>query len=272
MEAPAAEVARHYSRRGILDAVTTALRSLGLLDRPLTPDDLAPLDQFHTGGRDATVELARLAGLGASSRVLDVGGGVGGPARTLAQLFGCRVTVLDVTPAYCELGVWLSERTGYSALVAFEVGDAQAMRFLPHSFDVVWTQHSSMNLPDKRAFFRNCHHLLVAGGRYAFHEVLADRRTPHYPVPWASTPATSWLHDSEQMQTELQGAGFDIAHWQDDTAASLQWLAARRRTRTPPALGLHLLLGDGVGAAFANHARNLAEGRTRIVRGIAVAR
>lgn len=271
MIVPAAEIVRHYGRRGMFEVVTAALQESGMLERPLTPLDLAPLDQFHTGGRDATLELARLAGLTAGARVLDVGGGVGGPARTLAQAFACSVTVLDVTPEYCELGVWLNARTGFSSLVVFEIGDAQAMRFLPHSFEVVWTQHSTMNLADKAAFFRACRRLLVAGGRYAFHEVVAGDGQPHFPAPWATLPACSCLLPPAAMQQALRAAGFDIVHWQDVTAPSIDWIRQRQRDPRGP-LGLHLLLGDRFGAAFANHARNLGEGRTRVVLGVAVAR
>lgn len=272
MTETAAEVARHYGRHGLLEAAMAALEHSGLLAAPLTPEALAPLDQFHTGGHPATLDLARLCGITASTRILDIGGGIGGPARALAHTFSCRVTVLDRTPEYCELGAWLTERSGFSALVAHEVGDADAMRFLPHSFEVVWTQHATMNLADKDAFCRAIRRLLVAGGRYAFDEVIAGDGMPHYPTPWATTPRSSWLPTAESLQQALREAGFEIAHWHDVTIAAQKWLAARRRPADPAAPGLHLLLGEHCRSAFANHARNLGEGRTRIVRGVAVAR
>ena len=112
-----------------------------------------------------SLELARLAGLRAGAEVLDVGGGLGGPARTLALRLGCRVTVLDVTEEYCRVGVELTRRTGLAGRVSFHHGDALALPFADARFDVVWTQHSSMNVDDKEALYAGIHRALRRGGR-----------------------------------------------------------------------------------------------------------
>jgi SAM-dependent methyltransferase len=105
----------------------------------LTPGDLAPVDQFHIGGAQATLELAALADLGAETRVLDIGGGFGGPARTLSSAYGCPVTVLDLTEEYRDVGEKLTERCGLQDLVSFRHGDGLAIPFPEGTFDRVWT-------------------------------------------------------------------------------------------------------------------------------------
>jgi ubiquinone/menaquinone biosynthesis C-methylase UbiE len=179
-------VADHYGRPRLIDAIDAALRAAGVDPEEPTLDHLAPVDHFHSLGHAATLELARLAGISADDEVLDIGGGLGGPARTLASQFGCRVTVLDLTPDFCRTGEILTRRLALDRLVRFRVGDALQPPFTPASFDVVWTQHSTMNIPDKPALYRHAHGLLRPGGRLAMHEIVAGPAgPPHFPVPWA---------------------------------------------------------------------------------------
>jgi MPBQ/MSBQ methyltransferase len=165
----------------------TILASVRTADKDpegLTPDDLAPATEFHTGGTEATLELARRAGLRAGLRVLDVGGGLGGPARTPGSEFGCRVTVLDLTEEYCRAGELLTARTGLGDQVTFQHGDALTMPFPNGDFDVAWAQHSSMNIADKERLYREIHRILRPGGRLALHEIMAGPIQPiHFPVP-----------------------------------------------------------------------------------------
>jgi ubiquinone/menaquinone biosynthesis C-methylase UbiE len=144
---------RHYGRPDLIEAILSAVRAAGMNIEALTPDDLAPVDQFHTRGKAATIELAQLAGLTAGMHVLDVGGGLGGPARTLAAEFGCSVTVLDLTEDYVRAGEQLSARTGLGERVSHRHGSALALPFAEGSFDAAWTQHSSMNIEDKAQMY-----------------------------------------------------------------------------------------------------------------------
>ena len=85
--------------------------------------------------------------------MLDVGGGLGGPARTLAARYGCRVTVLDLTESYVRAGEVLTERLRLSDRVAHRVGNALELPFPAGAFDMVWTQNSGMNIPDKERLY-----------------------------------------------------------------------------------------------------------------------
>jgi len=263
-------VDRHYGRGTLQQAILDGLRASGKNPDAPTPDDLAPVDHFHTRGKEATLELARLAGLRRGASVLDVGGGIGGPARALASELGCRVTVLDLTEEFCRLGAELTRRTGLGALVQFRHGDALALPFDAGAYDVVLTQHSTMNVADKERLYREIHRVLRPGGRLGMHEIMAGPTQPiHFPVPWAPGPAISHLRTPEAVRVLIAGAGFEEVAWQDQTELSLGWfrerLAAAAAAGGPPALGVHLMLGPAAGTMLGNVKRNLEEGRARII-------
>src|SRR5262245_3520897 len=156
----------HWSRDGLGPSILEAVAAAGKNLDALTVDDLAASDQFHGGGKPATVRLARLAGLEPGQRVL-VGGGVGGPARALAVEFGCRVTVADLTETYVRAAEMLTVRLGLADRVTHRVANALALPFEDASFDVVWTQNSGMNIADKPALYRGFHRVLRPGGLLA---------------------------------------------------------------------------------------------------------
>src|SRR5262245_25671173 len=224
-DARAALVDAHYSGGGDPGArIIGRLRAKGKDPDALTLDDLAPLDQLHSGGRDATRELARLAGIGPEMNVLDVGGGFGGPARTLASEFGCTVTVLDLTEAFCRAGESLTDRVGLRDRVRFRHGDALAMPFGDGAFDLVWTQHSSMNIPDKDKLYGEVHRVLRPGGRLALHDIMAGPVQPlHFPVLWAEDPSISFLRPPADIRALLKGTGFREVAWIDNSAAISAW-------------------------------------------------
>lgn len=263
-------VNQHYGRADLLNAILAGLRATGRDPARIAPDDLAAVDQFHIRGREATLELARLAEIAGGTRVLDVGGGLGGPARTLAGEMGCQVTVLDLTEEYCRVGEELTARTGLGRRVVFRHGDALQMPFEDRSFDVAWTQHSSMNIEDKEQLYREIHRVLRPGGRLAMHEILGGTMTPiHFPVPWARDPSVNFLRPAPAVRALIAGSGFKEVAWVDVSGASLQWfrqrVAAMQPALAPPPLGLHLLLGADFGPMFRNQVRNLEENRIAVV-------
>ena len=268
-----AEHTQHYAPHDSAAAIAAALSARGADDAPLTLEALAGLDQFHTGGIAATRALAQRAAITAGDRVLDVGGGLGGPARLLARDFGCDVTVVDLTDAYCRIGELLTARTGLAERVRFQQGDALQLPFADESFDVVWTQHSTMNIADKARLYGEFKRVLRPGGRLALHEVAAGvGGALHFPVPWAHSEMMSFLREPAALHQTVIEAGFDELAWADSSDWSLAWLQERQRAQqaggaTANALGLQLLLGPDAPTMFHNHLRNLHEGRTRIVEG-----
>jgi SAM-dependent methyltransferase len=263
----------HYGRPDLGASILAGLQAAGRDPNALTLDDLAPVDHFHIRGKEATVALARLAGLQRGMNVLDVGGGIGGPARTLVRELGCRVTVLDIVEEYCRVGEDLTRRTGMGHQVAFQQGNALEMPFPDGTFDAVWSQHSTMNIEDKERLYRETHRVLRAGGRLAFHEIVAGSRAPiRFPVPWAREASTSFLRPADALRTLVAGKGFREITWRDVSGSSLEWfrqrVAAAERAQTPPPLGLHLLLGPEFGAMFKNQVRNLEEDRIAVIKGV----
>ena len=264
----ARSVEAHYARSGLAAAIFAAAAQAGKdLDR-LTPDDLSPADEFHTRGRAATRDLARLLALTGAERVLDVGSGIGGPARYLAKTFGCRVTGIDLTAAFVETAMALSERMGLSRIVDFHCGNALAMPFADASFDVAWSQNAVMNIADRVRLYREIGRVLKPGGRYAFSDVTQGPGGPiHYPAPWADRPAESFLLTATATRDALAEAGFRVTAFEDQTADALAQAAARARLVAQP-LGLHIVIGESAPAKFANMHRNLEEHRIEIVQGV----
>jgi SAM-dependent methyltransferase len=209
------------------------------------------------------------------ARVLDVGGGIGGAARLLASAHGARVTVVDLTEDFCRVGAALTARAGLSSRVDFRHANALELPFHDATFDLVWTQHSTMNIADKAALFRELARVTSSVGRIAMHEIVAGPEQPvHFPVPWARTADLSFLVPPDEFRALAAGAGLREAGWRDTSAESLEWFRARAAAmraaaeggRRPP-LGLHLILGDDFPAMFANQVRNLEERRVFVVMG-----
>jgi SAM-dependent methyltransferase/sulfur carrier protein ThiS len=261
----ASDVARHYGRGRILDAILDALRAMGKDPAQLTPADLAPVDEFHIRGRDATVELAARAGLAPATSVLDVGCGLGGSVRYLAAEHGCHATGVDLTQEYVDAAQALARLVKLDTTVTFRQASALALPFEAASFDVVWTEHAQMNIQDKRAFYAEIARVLRPGGRLVFHDIFqGPAGAPHFPVPWAEDPAISHLATPDDARARLADAGLAVRDWVDRTDTSLAWFAAtveRLRATGSPPLGLHLLMGPTAKAKFANMRRSLDERR-----------
>lgn len=272
MSAPDSRVAEHYRRQGLLDAILAGLRAVGVDPEAPTPADLAPADHFHHGGAEETDALIGLAGFTAGMHVLDAGGGIGGPARWLADRVGCRVTVVDFSADYCSIGEELTRRTGLAERVSFVPASALATPFAAGSFDGAWTQHATMNIADKAGLYDELFRVLRPGARLCLHEVMAGPNQPiHFPVPWARGPEISHLLPTGKVRAAIAAAGFRELAWHDTTARTRDWLERRLATAKqaePPPLGVHLLLGAAAPQMFANLLRNVDEGRQVIVQAV----
>lgn len=260
------KVEGHYAAGSLVDGVLAAVDAAGLAKTGLTSRDLAPLDQFHAGGLAATRELAALAGIDAGSRVLDVGSGIGGPARHLAESFGCTVVGVDLTAEYCRLATALSARTTVADKVSFQVANALDLPFADGTFDVVWTQHVAMNIGDRPKLYGEMYRVLKPGGRIAFYDAVAIKgQEPVFPVPWARDASTSFLWDADATKAVLEKTGFRIRTWRDATEEGKKFFAARPSPPAPSALGLHVLMGPDFRTMAGNFGRNVMEGRVGLL-------
>jgi MPBQ/MSBQ methyltransferase len=272
------DLCTHYAANDIVAAVRAALDCLKGEGRDLTPEDTAPFDEFHIRGRKATVELARKLDLKAGQRVLDVGCGIGGPSRHLAYAYGCQVTGLDLTKPYCEAACLIAERLGLGGRLSYLHGDALSIPFSDSVFDVVWTQHTAMNIPDKGRLYGEMRRVLKPGGLLAVYDVLAGPGgTPYFPLPWARDPSMSFLLDEIEMGHCLTEAGLAVLSWRDTTALAREWFRALAAKKTADrgegsgriVPGLQMLLGPELRAMSKNVMKNLDEDRIALVEIIA---
>jgi SAM-dependent methyltransferase len=274
ISADGAQAARAHYRAGddaerarVVANVMKALDDLG--PGLLSASQLAPLDQFHVRGLVATAELAQLAGLDASSQVLDAGSGLGGPARFLAETHGCEVTGVDLSPTFVALARELARRSPVAGRVHFDVADLCDLPIKDGRFDRVWTQHALMNVHDRAAAYAEFRRVLVPGGKLAFYDVIAADGKPDlvYPVPWAPGPALSHLLTRSETVAALAEAGFTLRQWNDVTELALNWFS-----QTPPAapgsLGLGAVMGPGFPEMAKNLSVNLRQGRIRLAMGV----
>jgi ubiquinone/menaquinone biosynthesis C-methylase UbiE len=255
-----------------LEAILGGLRAEGKDLDHLTPEDLAPVDELHIRGREATVELADLACASPGMKVLDVGCGLGGSSRYLAAERRCDVTGIDLTPEYCDIAIELSKRTGLERLTHFRCGSALEMPFGDGIFDLAWTQHAQMNIQDKRGLYAQIFRVLRPDGKFVFHDVLAGPGgMPYYPTHWAEDPSISYLIAPGDLRKLLEETGFEVAEWRDKTEISRDWFLAaiQKLAEGPkPNLGPHLLIGETGPAKVQNISRNLTEQRISIFQGV----
>lgn len=263
-------VTGHYSGSSSLARqIEESLRSAGKSPDGLHPEDLAPLDEFHIRGRKATLEIAAQLNIDTGSHVLDIGSGLGGPARTVAQTIGCRVTGVDLTPAFCEAATVLSGWLRLGDRVSFQVGDATKLPFSDGHFDAAMNIHVAMNIREKDKLYSEARRVLKRGARFAVYDVLQGEGGPiHYPVPWARDASISFLATPDQMQSMLTAAGFSIKQADDSTEEGQEWfqaVAARMAKAGGPPVTFRAFLGNDFSAMAANQVRNLVERRIRTV-------
>ena len=258
-------VARHYGSAGIAERVLAALREANGAEAPVTPESLAPLDHFHGRGVVATQEMAAMLDPQPHEHILDIGSGIGGPARWMAAKYGVSVTGVDLTAEFCAAAEVLNAATGMAGRVTILRGSALALPVPDAAFDAAYSQNVAMNIADKLLFYREAFRALRPGGRLALSNLCAGAAGPcRYPVPWATTAETSFLATPNEMRADLAAAGFVIADFRDISATIRD---GQRRTRERLERGeavrvaADIILGPRSGEMQINSLRNVEEGR-----------
>jgi len=258
----------YYSQGDLRSRITQAMRDAGMdPDAPVLPEQLHSFDQLHTDFLFGTRALTELAAIDSATRVLDVGAGLGGPARYLASTFGCSVTCLEPVFDFCDAGEMLNEMTGLSELVSMKQGSGTDLPFDDGSYDLVWTQNITMNIEDMRTLFSEIRRVLRPGGHYVFQEVIAGPNQPiHFPVPWSATAETSFLSSAEETRRDAEVAGFEIVVF-DENPSSAPPPGPEASEDSPVGITGAIAIPN-IMAARAVNQRNSAEDRVRRLRGL----
>jgi ubiquinone/menaquinone biosynthesis C-methylase UbiE len=258
------QVAGYYTHGSLQQAIFDALRSMGKDPDHLTTTDIMAADEFHLGWRPATAALADDLDLKAGMRVLDVGSGIGGPARFFAEARGCHVTGIDLTDEFVQVATELTQRCGLSKLASFRQGSALELPFDADSFDAATLIHVGMNIADKERLFGNVRRVLKPGALFCVYEVMrADEGALPYPMPWAQTAATSFVETPATYRRLLAEAGFKIEREENRRAFVLKLAREMRETaaaRGAPPLGVHVLMGPVWHERLANVMATLERG------------
>lgn len=261
-------VAQHYGSGGLAERVLAAFHAARGADAAATPDALAQFDHFHGRGPAATEELAALLDLEPGERVLDIGSGIGGPARWIAARCNVHVTGVDLTPEFCEAAEELNRMTGMANRVRIFRGSALDLPLPAAAFDAAYSQNVVMNIADKRQFYREAFRVLRPGGRLALSNLCAGAGAPYYPAPWAMTPETSFLATVDEMRADLAAAGFTIEDFRD-TTETVREMQRRNRERLErgdlPLVAVDIVHGERAREMQRNTMRNVEEGRTATV-------
>jgi ubiquinone/menaquinone biosynthesis C-methylase UbiE len=259
-------VATHYTHGQLLDRILSGVEAIGKTPESVTVDDLAPVDEFHIGGRQASEEFIVQLELSANNHVLDVGCGIGGTSRFVASRFGCRVTGIDLTPEFVSTGQSLCDWVGLTGQVKLTQGDATAMPFSDESFDAALMLHVGMNIANKTGLFAEVYRLIKPGAVFGVYDVMqTSDEALTYPVPWSTTPDTSALATQGQYIEALGQAGFDIIKIRDRREFAAEFFAETRRRMEQaggsPPLGVHIAMGEFAPIKINNMVENIASGR-----------
>lgn len=261
------EVARHYTTGALTQRVRAALSDLGIDPDAATAEDLKACDEFHTGGVQATDALLEHLDITAATRVLDIGCGIGGPARLLASRYGCTAQGVDLTQEFVDTAKELSQMVGLDKQTAFQQGSALDLPLDAASADLALLLHVGMNIEDKAGLFAEAYRVLGPGGTFAVFDVMrvedADTELI-FPLPWSSVAETSFVTPPAVYLDAGKAAGFILAHQRDRAEFARTFFAevfARTEAEGPPSLGIHLMMGDTAGEKLKNYVTNLHAGR-----------
>jgi sarcosine/dimethylglycine N-methyltransferase len=256
-----ADVQAHWTRSGVLARIDAALTELGHDPQNLNPEILASLEHLHSGGFATTRDQAKRIAVTEDSRVLDVGCGIGGPARYLAHTYGCQVDGIDLTPELIDTARVLTKRCKLDDRVKLRLGNALDLPYSDQTFDVVWCQNVSMNIADKTGLLAAVYRVLKPGGLFTATEYsVGPGGNIIFPVPWAYDASINFLESEDVMRQQYHAAGFRIIEWLNYSNTVIEH-HERMLSAPPNKLTNRLVSGEDMTERQANTRRNLIEGR-----------
>jgi len=257
-------VAGHYTQGNLLDAILAGVERLGKSTDTVTVDDLVPVDEFHIGGRRATESLFEMVGIAPDDHVLDVGCGLGGASRFVAQRYGCRVTGIDLTQEYIETGNALCSWVGLADQITLEQGNAMVLPYSDGAFDKAYMLHVGMNIANKQMLTAELYRILKPWGVLAIYDVMrVSDGDLLFPVPWATTEEESAVSTPEEYRDALRAAGFSVTVERNRHDFAMDFFAklqtATAAAEGPPPLGLNVLMGETAQLKIKNMIANISQ-------------
>lgn len=250
------QVAQYYTRGKLEEAIVQAITRSGKDVNSLGFADLAAMDEFHVGGLDATKAVAARMELQPGLRLLDVGSGIGGPARYFAAEHNCSVAGIDLTEEFVQVANSLTRVVKLEHLAAFQQASALEIPFAGETFDRAYMMHVGMNIADKAGVFREVRRVLKNDGIFAVFDIVGTGYGAlRYPLPWALDEKTSFVSELKEYREALERAGFRIAQERNQREFAIDFMKksmSRMAAGGPPILGIQLLMGDKTPAMLKN--------------------
>lgn len=268
------KVEEHYTVPNLAGIILETLRKVKNNPKNYTKEDFTTFDEFHLQGKKATLELAKKIPLCSGMRILDLGSGIGGPARTLASEFNCTVDGIELVREYYETAKILSELAHLDQITQFHHGSALEIPFTDQLFDTVWMQHMNMNIKEKEKLFSEANRVLKPGGILALYEICGGKEQNNefiYPVPWASDSSINFLSKTNEFISIITNQGFQRLLIQDVTEQCVAWIRSNTQvfgSHKPNPLGLNLIAGSDFGLKTKNIVRNIQAGNLEIIQAI----
>ncbi|HIF88732.1 MAG TPA: methyltransferase domain-containing protein [Candidatus Thioglobus sp.] len=265
----------HYRRHNLEQLVRAALNHAKQLNKPFDHKIIAAVDQFHIGGLAATLKMIELAGFNPQDKVLDVGCGIGGAARTIACTSNCHVTGVDLSEDYCQAARLISKQLNMGNQTKFIRANALKMPFKKNSYSALWTQHITMNICDKKALMTEFYRVLKPAGQLLMYEVLCTTRandSVNYPLPWAKESKDSFLDNIHNYGALIHNCGFELNHLQDVSSTaivSIQRVIERIKQGGKKEPGLEIILGESFLTMMENLLEALQNDRLSVVEFVA---
>ncbi|MCD4742589.1 MAG: class I SAM-dependent methyltransferase [Desulfobacteraceae bacterium] len=255
------KIKEHYSPYGqpeatndLKDRIVSALKQAGKDIQNLEIKDLSIIDQLHTGGHLATIEIVKKAGLNPGAKILDAGCGIGGSSRLLANKFQLKVTGIDIVDEFIQTAGFLTDLVeknyNLNNLVEFNQGSILELPLPDGIYDAVLSQHTLMNIKEKDVLFNEFNRVLKPGALLLLHEVVKKEDIPiDLPVPWAASYDISFLNTWDVLLKICQNAGFELVYYSDKAEQAEQWWVkvkevTEKFAENPRPLGPHIIFGE----------------------------